>query len=273
MLCSKPYRVGVAEYGCGQCMRCRLNRRREWTGRLLLEASCHEFPSWFVTLTYDEEHLPQDGSLVPRHLQLFLKRLRARVHPVRVRFFGVGEYGDKSERPHYHLALFGLPDPSCIQDCWCLGFVHVGSLTRESAAYLCSYTLKKMTRPDDVRLGGRHVEFARMSLRPYGIGGAATAALAGAVVSRSGSRFVVEHGDVPGQIRSDGRKWPIGRYLRGRLRDAVGYDGGVARDAAYRQLAVDLRVPGARAARESKRLQDSLNGRAKSKISRSKARL
>ena len=93
--------------GCGQCLPCRINKRREWTFRLELEASLHEHNS-FVTLTYADQFLPEDGSVNPRHTQLWLKRLRKVLDPRKVRFFLCGEYGDQTFRPHYHACLFGV---------------------------------------------------------------------------------------------------------------------------------------------------------------------
>jgi hypothetical protein len=53
---------------CGQCIGCRLEYSRQWAMRCHHEASLHIFNS-FITLTYDPEHLPQDGSL--KHLKEF----------------------------------------------------------------------------------------------------------------------------------------------------------------------------------------------------------
>jgi len=94
--------------GCGQCIHCRANRRREWVLRILLELEKHEFNT-FLTLTYDDVHLPGDQSLQPKHLTDFFKRLRKKVeYPIR--YYAVGEYGEETERPHYHIALFGHPN-------------------------------------------------------------------------------------------------------------------------------------------------------------------
>lgn len=79
MLCKKPYTRGPQQFGCGQCMPCRVNRSRLWIARMMLEALEYEErgeESAFVTLTYDAEHVPPDGSLRPLDLRVFLNRLR-----------------------------------------------------------------------------------------------------------------------------------------------------------------------------------------------------
>ncbi len=108
-MCKDPYSpFEDIHVGCGRCLFCRINHAREWQHRLLLEASTWEV-SIFATLTYDTMRTPYDGSLIPRDLKLFMKRLRKRMEPLRIRFYAVGEYGeDEAEHPHYHLALFGV---------------------------------------------------------------------------------------------------------------------------------------------------------------------
>ncbi|WNK14085.1 MAG: replication initiator protein [Microvirus sp.] len=63
--------------------------------------------SIFVTLTYDDNNIPENDSLCKRDLQLFIKRLR-KISPNKIKYFAVGEYGDTTDRPHYHLIIFGL---------------------------------------------------------------------------------------------------------------------------------------------------------------------
>lgn len=147
---------------CGQCIGCKLERSRQWAIRVMHEASLYE-DNGFLTLTYDDEHVPQYGGLVYRHFQLFMKRLR-KVHDVR--FFGCGEYGDELDRPHFHAAIFGYafrgdrsPWKVTGGDCmvyrsaelerlWPMGFSSVGELTFESAAYIARYVCKKLTKSD-----------------------------------------------------------------------------------------------------------------------------
>ena len=94
---------------CGQCIGCRLNYSRNWAIRCVHESSLHEH-NCFITLTYNDENLPLNGSLDLKHFQDFMKRLRKKVS-VPIRYFHCGEYGSRLQRPHYHLLLFGLDFP------------------------------------------------------------------------------------------------------------------------------------------------------------------
>lgn len=194
---------------------------------MILESLKHEH-SCFVTLTYSDDFLPEGGSLVPEHPQLFLKRLRKAVSPHKIRFYLVGEYGDKTFRPHYHLALYGLSadDYQVIADAWSvsgvpIGHVVVGTLTFESAGYVAGYVTKKMTKPDDARLDGRHPEFCRMSLRP-GIGADAMSDVADVLYTKHGCAELARLGDVPTSLKHGNRSMPLGRYLRRKLREQMG---------------------------------------------------
>lgn len=176
--------VGDIKLPCGQCIGCRLDRAREWSVRCLHEAKMHNENS-FITLTYADENLPANNSLDYRHFQLFMKRLRKDVG--NVRFFMCGEYGDQTERPHYHALLFGFqfndlapwgrsPTGHAIyrsqhlEKLWTLGNSLIGNVTRESAGYVARYCLKKVTGDQaNDHYKGRAPEFARMSLKP-GIG-------------------------------------------------------------------------------------------------------
>ena len=65
------------QLSCGQCIGCRIRKRENWAVRCYCESKMHQ-DNIFLTLTYDDEHLPSDGSLNYRHYQLFMKRLRKR---------------------------------------------------------------------------------------------------------------------------------------------------------------------------------------------------
>ena len=83
---------------CGQCTGCRLSKSREWAARCVVEAKSHK-NNMFLTLTYDDAHLPEDGSLHYEHFQLFMKRMRKYFMSrfgQQLRFLMCGEYGDLS---------------------------------------------------------------------------------------------------------------------------------------------------------------------------------
>lgn len=222
MLCRKPFVKGAQSHGCGQCLPCRIQRRRIWVHRMMLEAAVHPAAS-VVSLTYDNDNLPDAGSLDPRHLQLFLKRVRKNIG--QCRFYGVGEYGDETERPHYHVVLFGL-DAGTVDDhvsrCWDYGGTYTDTLTLEGAQYVAGYVTKKLTDKNDVRLGGRYPEFARMSLRP-GIGAPAIKQVAHALSNKAGWDEISKLDDVPSMLRNGAKTMPLGRYMRTHLRQAMNF--------------------------------------------------
>jgi len=217
-------------YGCGQCLPCRINRRRVWTHRIMLEAAQYEDNS-FLTLTYEDDKLPAGNSLDPRALTLFIKRLRTKTAR-QVRYFGCGEYGEQSGRPHYHLAMFNYPscrrgltqhrNPTCCDTCdllattWGYGQVMLGTLTPESAAYVAGYVSKKYTHAQNYEK--RIAPFARMSLRPA-IGLGMMHELASTLLQHKLDERMI---DVPISLQHGTKKWPLGRYLRRKLRTYIG---------------------------------------------------
>lgn len=132
---------------CGKCIGCRLERSKVWAIRCAHEASLHT-NNCFITLTYDNDNLPADGSLTKPHWQQFMKNLRKRLVPKnpfsprppndatdpdlieqrvqfdlfqekhRISFYMCGEYGQDQEaaklgfdrlgRPHFHAILFNF---------------------------------------------------------------------------------------------------------------------------------------------------------------------
>lgn len=149
----------------------------------------------FITLTYNDENLPDTGSLDKRHLQLFFKRLRRRIEPTKIRYYACGEYGDKLNRPHYHACIFGydFPDKEMVEyskrnnssykpksgpdnsvynspqldKTWKKGFTTLGQVTFESAGYVARYVAKKITgEMAEDHYQGKTPEFALMSRNP-----------------------------------------------------------------------------------------------------------
>lgn len=171
---------------CGQCIGCRIERSRQWATRCVLEASLWT-KNCFITLTYDDEHLPENGTLVKKHFQDFMKRLRKK-YGEGIRFFHCGEYGSKGGRPHYHACLFNFDFPDkyifrasrskhgfssvlyrspSLEQLWPFGFSTVGDVTFESAAYVARYVLKKITGKQAKEVYVHKIpEYVTMSRKP-----------------------------------------------------------------------------------------------------------
>lgn len=207
-------------------MNCRINRQRQWTARLLLELETHAKAS-FVTLTYDEEHLPValcEGEpravLNGKDLTLWLKRFRNKFGPYR--YFAVGEYGSKTDRPHYHAILFGV-DPGYggeIQETWGQGFTSAYEVNSTRCAYIAHYTTKKWLAKTTEALQGRPPEMSRQSRKP-GIGVPFIPALANAYETKSGS-LILSQGQLQTTIRIGGKTYPLDRTMMLKLREALG---------------------------------------------------
>lgn len=145
------------ELPCGHCTLCRQEQARQWGVRIVHEAQLHEENS-FITLTYNNENAPEDGNLNYADLQKFWKRLRKEVG--KLSYYAVGEYGDHTNRPHYHACVFGhaftknrviirqtptmLWTSPLLERAWGMGNVSVGALTTQTAMYTASYVTKKL---------------------------------------------------------------------------------------------------------------------------------
>lgn len=196
--CSPYAKKIIKEYielPCGRCIGCRLAYSRMWADRCVAEATLHD-SNYFVTLTYDNNHLPlneyvdKDGvyqksmTLQKRDVQLFMKRLR-KAHDEKIRFFAAGEYGTQTARPHYHLILFGLTlddlmfykktnlgfnlyNSEWLEKIWPYGHVVIADVTWETCAYTARYILKKQTGSQAEFYSDFNIqpEFTLMSRRP-----------------------------------------------------------------------------------------------------------
>lgn len=153
--------------------------------RIMHEASLYADNN-FLTLTYRDEELPENDSLQLEHHQLFLKRLRKSIEPKKLRFYHCGEYGDTTQRPHYHTIIFNhdfgdkkylkttetgskLYISTTLDQLWTHGDCYIGNVTFESAAYCGRYVMKKLTGARKSEYGSRAPEYSTMSRRP-GIG-------------------------------------------------------------------------------------------------------
>lgn len=173
------------ELPCGQCHGCRLDRARSWAIRCLHEASLYD-SNCFLTLTYDERHLPKDGGLQKTDVVKFMKKLRHHCDPVKIRFFQCGEYGELLKRPHHHMIIFNYDFPDkepaakfgenivynslSLSKLWDKGHHSIGDVTHDSACYVARYILKKINGDEkEEHYGELQPEYCTMSRNP-GIG-------------------------------------------------------------------------------------------------------
>ena len=156
---------------CGQCIGCRIMKRADLSTRCMHEASLHE-ENCFITLTYDDKELmnrENPHTVIKSDVQNFIKRLRSKIkydtpkgqEPKKISYLIVGEYGDETERPHYHAIIFNhdfedkelhhtekgnkLYTSKELEDAWGMGMCIIGEVTKDTTSYVAGYTTKKIT--------------------------------------------------------------------------------------------------------------------------------
>lgn len=152
--------------------------RKDWNGNPVLNGC-------FITLTYDDEHLPEDGSLNVKHFQDFVKRLR-KDYPG-FRYLHCGEYGPKTLRPHYHACLFGIDfywdrvdfsrsaksviwNSETLASKWGQGFTTLAPLNFATASYTAGYVMKKLkasAHVEDRAVYGEGLQPISMPIQEY----------------------------------------------------------------------------------------------------------
>lgn len=192
--CHSELKPDPVKIPCKRCIGCRLDYSRTWADRMILELDHHKGKAIFLTLTYDDEHLPVNefgfSTLSKRDLQLFMKRLRRALPDREIRFYAVGEYGswEKTHRPHYHLILFGLSmedfpmarpvarnelgqlsySHPFLEERWKKGLIGFSEVSWKTCAYVSRYVQKKVYVGDEslIELTGIQPEFSLMSRNP-----------------------------------------------------------------------------------------------------------
>ena len=226
MRCYNGIEANGTRVPCGQCMNCRVNQGRIWTSRILMEQLTCAQRSWFLTLTFNDDHVPvtpeYDQTLRKQEFLDWRKATARSIAPFR--YYAVGEYGDLSGRPHYHVAVFPRDDSPIerITDAWEFGFTSAYELTDERARYLAQYTTKKLTKADDDRLlPGQEPEF-RVSSRVPGLGAPCVPAIVSQYRTGAGAKIVAERGDVERNIRFAGKIYPIAPFILEKVRRELG---------------------------------------------------
>lgn len=127
---------------CGNCLACRKNKAQAWTLRCQLELQQHKH-AVFSTITYDDAYCPL--TLSKRDLSLYLKRIRKNLKTP-IRFFASGEYGERTQRPHYHAIIYGVSEreASRLEETWGRGHVRTYPATPAAIGYVAGYCGKKL---------------------------------------------------------------------------------------------------------------------------------
>lgn len=186
----------VLKIKCGKCIGCKIDKANDWATRCYLETKQWQ-NSCFLTITYNDKNLPKNRSLKKSDIQKFLKRLRHHHKGIEywnnprtgkkekpIRYLYCGEYGPKTLRPHYHMALWNwkptdlkyfdktkngdiLYTSKELEKIWGNGFILIGNLEYQSSSYIARYTTKKIFEKNNIT--GREPEYIDMS-RNGGIG-------------------------------------------------------------------------------------------------------
>lgn len=150
---------------CGHCIECLQRQQNDWMQRIVSQARSSG-SMCFMTLTYDEAHVPirysHSGSgeifmtVSKRDVQNWIKAYRMRLERrgcnTKFKFFIASEYGPLHLRPHYHCLFFGITDDMAqeMATSWKYGFVDVrhvkplkfGDSLEDSFAKVASYVAK-----------------------------------------------------------------------------------------------------------------------------------
>lgn len=213
----KQSKNGVTEIvhvPCGKCAACLSRERKSWQTRLELEAR-YSVSAKFVTLTYADQYLPygervlRDGEVLENvpvldkvHCQNFFKRFREK-NQNKIKYYLVGEYGEHTQRPHYHMLLFNADHSGDrlmldLLESWQKGQIDVGTVTQKSISYVLGYMSKDRTQ--------RQIDTVRLMSK--GLGKVYADRLADWHLKDPDRNYI---------MTEDGKKVPIPRYLKGKI--------------------------------------------------------
>ena len=179
-MCTNPIKITVnkEEYivKCGKCDTCIREKQQEWAIKLINEAKYHK-KACFITLTFDNKLLLDKNSKAVKYgahagfvfninnskeyFSKFIKRLRKKFRDKSISFYHVGEYGEKTKRPHHHAIIYGINFEEdrieieksksgktqyfskILNELWAAGRCTVQDINSNNVIYICQYTLKK----------------------------------------------------------------------------------------------------------------------------------
>ena len=159
---------------CRHCLNCLVKRTAQiefLAKRELVDNYMYGKSAAFVTLTYDDDHLPKTEygftTLRRDHVQKFIKNIRRQMDyynsVIPFKYLYCGEYGDGSHatkdgstsRSHYHIIFIGLsPDQVKLftRKLWKYGLCDIGPLSAGGLRYICKYMTKASPNKDVKRI-------------------------------------------------------------------------------------------------------------------------
>lgn len=157
--CSNPIYIKKTNLivPCGKCINCRRKYQLSWVVRLQHQYISSNQKALFLTLTYNDDNLPLNSTLVKKDIQDFMKRYRKHYNDIRIKYFAVGEYGSKTMRPHYHIIIFGINSFNSdflnmrmanmvSRYIWKKGFCHIGDVNEKTIRYCSKYIMKEFVK-------------------------------------------------------------------------------------------------------------------------------
>ena len=165
---------------CGKCEGCRARQRMDWAIRMSHEAAEHKHNS-FLTLTYDDDNLPEDGKIHRKHVKNFLERLEYKLG-YKPRYYVCGEYGELTRRPHYHAIIFGddfresrytyaindkLYGNKDLERVWRNGAISIADFSHATALYTAGYVTKKISDTDNFSMQSRNPPLGKTWVRKH----------------------------------------------------------------------------------------------------------
>lgn len=251
MQCCNPITIGKEKgkgihVPCGTCLPCLRNKRRDWYFRIEQEQK-DSTNSYFITLTYEDENIPIRNSfpsLLKSDVQYFINKLRkyqeryweketekANAYTkeyvktrYKIRYFAVGEYGKRGDRPHYHIILFNVATKimETINHIWDKGFVHIGEVNTKSIKYATKYIIGKEgpgeedAKHEPQRGPGIEKPFSLMSTRP-GIG---ECYLTPEIIDYHRKKYQKEKGEIPLVKTNEGYFMKMPAYYKNKIFDS-----------------------------------------------------
>lgn len=201
---------------CGKCNSCLKSKTRQWYVRLKYELRSAT-SAYFVTLTYDDLHIPISfngiPTLDPEHVRNFFKLMRyydkiqkpgskKRYTNKKISYYLSSEYGTLSHRPHYHAILFNVNDTKAIYKAWKHGTVQIAKISDQRINYVIGYIDKKIGIPQ-TDYDDRKPEFARIS---HGMG-----------ISFMEKAFKFNLNNEEGYTKLEGLTYVLPRYYKNKI--------------------------------------------------------